>query len=50
MCSVDAHDKNHSPITDGASSGGLRKMTITSAKESIFSLGYTINFIDNWLQ
>ena len=50
MCAVDVYDKEHVPMPDDVSSGVGRPMPITSPKEALFSLGQTINFIDNWLQ
>ena len=50
MCSVDAYDKEHISIPDDVSSDGGRPMPSKSSKESLLSLGHTMNFIDNWLQ
>ena len=50
MCSVDAYDKEHISIPDVVSSDGGRPMPSKSSKESLLSLGHTINFIENWLQ
>ena len=47
MCDGDAYDKYHVSIHDGAISDGVRPMTITLSKEALFSVGHTINFIDN---
>ena len=50
MCSIDAYGKGRVSSTDGAISGGRRPIPSTSYKESILSLGQTINFINNGLQ
>ena len=50
MCSFDAYDKENVTITSDASSGDGITMPSTSSKESIYSLGHTIYFIENWLQ
>ena len=50
MCAVGAHNKEHIPMPDDTSSGGGITLPISSYKESLVSLGQTINFIDNWLQ
>ena len=50
MCSVYAYGKDHVPMTSDASSGGGRSMPSTSSKKALYSLGHTINFLDNWLQ
>ena len=50
MCSVDVYDKEHVPMPSDASSGGARPMPNTSSKNSLYSLGHTINFLGNWLQ
>ena len=48
MCSIDTYYKEHVPIPSGASSVGGIPMPIMSYKQAIYSLGHTINFIDNW--
>ena len=50
MCSVDAYNKEHVLMTSDASSVGGRPMTSKPSKKALYSLGHTINFIDNWLQ
>ena len=50
MCSVDTYDKEHVPIPSDASSKGGIPMPIMSSKKAIYSLGHTINFIDNWIK
>ena len=37
-------------MPDNASSGGGKPMASTSSNKVLFSLGHTINFIDNGLQ
>ena len=50
MRAVDTHGKEHVSIPDYASSCGGIKMTSTSYKEALISLGQTNKFIDNCLQ
>ena len=50
MWDVDAHEKYHVSLPDDENSGGGRPIPSTLSKEALFSLGHTINFIDNWLQ
>ena len=50
MCSVDAHDKENVPMPSDTISGGGRPMPSTSYKKSLYSLGHTINFLDNCIQ
>ena len=47
---VGSYDKEPVSMTDDASSGYGIPMPIAPSKESIFSLGKTINFIGNWIQ
>ena len=37
-------------MPDDESSGGGIKIPSMSSKDALFSLGRTINFIDNWIQ
>ena len=50
MCSIDTYYKEHVPIPIDASSKGGIPMPIMSSKKAIYSLGHTINFIDNWIK
>ena len=50
MRDFDAYDKEHVPMPDDEISGGGRPIPSTPYRESLFSLGQTINFIDNCLQ
>ena len=50
MCSVDAYGKENVPMPSDAISGGGRQIPSMSSKKALYSLGHTINFIENWLQ
>ena len=50
MCYVDGYDKEHVPMSDDASNGGGIPIPSTLSKEALYSLGKTINFIENWIQ
>ena len=50
MCAINDYDKYNVPIPDDTSTGSGRSMKGMSSKEALFSLGQTINFIENWLQ
>ena len=49
MYTVDVYNKQYIKMPGNASSGVGRPLPILSSKESLISLGQTINFIDNWL-
>ena len=50
MCSVDAYGKYNVPMPSDTSSSGGRPIPSKASKKSLYSLGYTINFIDNCRQ
>ena len=50
MCGVAAYNKENVPITEDENSGGGIPLPIASSKESLISLGRTINVICNWIQ